>query len=348
MGYKSFTVWCPKLNFITLCISGYCNIFRYSCIKIGWHEKSLKNLVIFLDRDDDDNDDVAYYDAFDLFEYDEEKFEQTDDSVPEDHAENKSRSIEFGPHPKFSRGDEKYTLDREFNMVTEQRFICSMDLLLDVFAKRCQTPGCTNIPHMTHHLVGTTLIVNSSCQSGHIFRFCSSHEVNLMYVNNIQIAAAVLLSGNNFGKVKRLAASMNLALISKSTYFRIQRLYLLPAVDEWWGWMRNQLMDEFRGQGIIVGGDGQCDSPGFNAKNLCYFIMEVGSKYTLHVEIVDKRHVGLVSSNMEIEGLKKSLTKVQDDLNVVELVTDASTSVKKLLGKIKFRNCIYCKWLKMM
>ena len=94
-------------------------------------------------------------------------------------------------------------------MVTEQRFICSLDLLLDVFAKCCQTPGCTNIPHVTHHLVGTTLIVNISCQSGHIFRFCSSHEVNLMYVNNIQIAAAVLLLGNNFGKVKRLAASIN-------------------------------------------------------------------------------------------------------------------------------------------
>ncbi|CAB3983850.1 Hypothetical predicted protein [Paramuricea clavata] len=77
-------------------------------------------------------------------------------------------------------------------------------------------------------------------------------------------------------------------------------------------------MDEVRGQGIIVGGDGQCDSPGFNAKNLCYYKVEVGSKYILHVEIVDKRHVGLVSSNMEIE-----------------LVTDASTSVKKLLGSNK-------------
>jgi hypothetical protein len=38
---------------------------------------------------------------------------------------------------------------------------------------------------------------------------------------------------------------------------------------------------------------------------------------------------------MEVEGLKRSLEKVQNDLNVVELVTDASTSVKKLLGKLK-------------
>jgi hypothetical protein len=53
-----------------------------------------------------------------------------------------------------------------------------------------------------------------------------------MYVNDIQVAGAVLLSGNNFGKMKRLAACMNLAFVSKSSFFRIQRLYLVPAVDE--------------------------------------------------------------------------------------------------------------------
>lgn len=155
-----------------------------------------------------------------------------------------------------------------------------------------------------------------------------------MYVSDIQVAAAVLLFGNNFGKVKRLSLCLNLAFLSKTSLFRIQRLCLLPAIDEWWGWMRGQLFDEFKDQEVIVGGDGQCDSPDFNAKNLCYFIAEVSSKYILHVEIVDKRHVGLVSSNMELEELKRSLEKIQNDLNVVELVTDASTSVKKLLGKL--------------
>ena len=182
-------------------------------------------------------------------------------------------------------------------IVNEKRVICSLDLLFDIFTKCCQIPGCNDIPIVKHHFVGTTLIVNCSCQSGHIFRFCSSREVNSMYVNNIQMAAAVLLSGGNYGKVKRLAADMNLAFISDSTYFRIQRLYLLSAVDEWWGWMRGQLMDEFRGKKVLVSGDGQCDSPGFNAKYLCYFIVEVSSDYIIHVEIVDKRQVGLVSNN---------------------------------------------------
>ena len=279
---------------------------------------------------------MVYYDAFDPFDPDEQQFEQSDsdDDLGETDS-GKKTSFGFGPHTKFSRGDEKYALNEELKMVEEKRFICSLDLLLDMLSKRCPTPGCNSSPNVTHHFIGTTLVANISCQVGHVFRFCSSHEVNQMYVNNIQVAAAVLLSGNNFGKVKRLAESMNLAFVSKSSYFRIQRVYLLPAVDEWWGWMRGQLMDEFRGQEVVCSGDGQCDSPGFSAKNLCYFIMEVTSKYILQVQIVDKRHVGLVSSNMEVEGLKKSLKKLQEDLNVVELVTDASSSVKKLLGRLK-------------
>ena len=282
---------------------------------------------------------MVYYDAFDPFDPDEQQFEQSDsdDDLGETDS-GKKTSFGFGPHPKFSRGDEKYALNEELKMVDEKRFICSLDLLLDMLSKRCQTPGCNNSPNVTHHFIGTTLVANISCQAGRAFRFCSSYEVNQMYVNNIQVAAAVLLSGNNFGKVKRLAESMNLAFVSKSSYFRIQRVYLLPAVDEWWGWMRGQLMDEFRGQEVVCSGDGQCDSPGFSAKNLCYFIMEVTSKYILQVQIVDKRHVGLVSSNMEVEGLKKSLKKLQEDLNVVELVTDASSSVKKLLGRLKLTN----------
>lgn len=102
-----------------------------------------------------------------------------------------------------------------------------------------------------------------------------------------------------------------------------------------WGWMKGELMDEFRGQDMIVSGDGQCDSPGFSGKNLCYSIMEVSSEYILQVQIVDKRHVALVSSNMKVEGLKRSLKNVQEDMNIVELVTDPSLSVKKLLGRFE-------------
>ena len=118
------------------------------------------------------------------------------------------------------------------------------------------------------------------------------------------------------------------------SYYRFQRLYLIPEINDWWCWTSRELIREFSGQDVVVGGDGQCDSPGFNAKNLCYFMVEVNSSYILGIEILDKRHVGLISTNMERVAVKRSLARLQDDVKVVELVTDVSTSIKAFLGKI--------------
>ena len=85
---------------------------------------------------------------------------------------------------------------------------------------------------------------------------------------------------------------------------------------------------------LLVGCDGQCDSPGLNAKNLCYFLVEVNSNYILDMEVLDKRHVGLISTNMEKEAVKRSLGRLQKDVKVIDLVTDAPTTIKSLLGKL--------------
>ena len=218
-------------------------------------------------------------------------------------------------------------------MVQERKFVCTLDLLLAAFQARCQTPGCTELPNIKFHFVGVTLILNCQCSAGHKYRFCSSHQVNDVYANNLQAAAVIILSGSYYAKVERFAKFLKLELLSKSTYYRFQRLYLIPEINEWWSWMRSELVREFTGTDLVIGGDGQCDSPGFNAKNLCYFMMEVESNYILDIEVLDKRHVGLVSTNMEKDAVRRSLDRLSDEVKVVELVTDASTSVKALLGK---------------
>lgn len=108
---------------------------------------------------------------------------------------------------------------------------------------------------------------------------------------------------------------------------------LIPAIGEWWTWQREQLVQEFLNKELVICGDGQCDSPGHTVKNLCYFLMEIVSGYILEVEVRDKHHVGLASSNMEKQALQNALQWLQASLNVVEVVTDASTSIKKLLGE---------------
>ena len=242
-------------------------------------------------------------------------------------------TAEFGPHLKLSRGEEMYKFQKEVAMVKEEKFLCSLDLFLDLFVGCCRIQGCSNVPEVKHYFVGTVVVITTKCQAGHIFKFASSREVNGLYANNLQSAAAILLSGNNFSKVNRMAEFLGLSFLSEATFYRIQRLYLFPAVEEWWNWMRDELVKEFVDQKVVVGGDGQCDSPGFTAKNLCYFLMELTSGYILEVEVRDKRHVGLASINMEKVALRNALTRLQQALDVVEVATDASASIKKMLGK---------------
>lgn len=241
---------------------------------------------------------------------------------------------EYGPHLKLSRGEDMYEFQEELKLVKEKKFICSVDLFLDLFVKCCRVPGCNNVPQVKHHFVGATLVVHTTCQAGHHYSFASSHEKNGMFVNNVQSAAALLLSGNNFSKISRMAEFLNLGFVSESTFYRIQRLYLFPAVEEWWAWMREELVKEFVDEKIVVGGDGQCDSPGFSAKNLCYFLMEITSSYILEVEVRDKRHVGLTSVNMEKDALKNALSRLKSVLDIVEVATDASASIKKFIGEL--------------
>ena len=59
-----------------------------------------------------------------------------------------------------------------------------------------------------------------------------------MYVNNLQFSAAVLLSGNNFAKVELMSRFLGLACPSKASFFRVQKFYCVPAIDEWWQWLR--------------------------------------------------------------------------------------------------------------
>lgn len=97
--------------------------------------------------------------------------------------------------------------------------------------------------------------------------------------------------------------------------------------------MREQLLQELSGEDVVVGGDGQCDSPVYNAKNLCYLMVDLKNNYIIDIQILDKRHVGLISNNMEREAVHRGLENLCQVIKVVEFVTDASSSVKILLGE---------------
>ena len=170
---------------------------------------------------------------------DESLLEDVDTPVEESDVEMSTEDVpcvedrpECGPHNKLSRGEDLFKFRKEVKLAKERKFICSLDLFLKLFEGSCKTPDCDKALQVKHHFVGTTLVVNTWCKAGHTFRFASSEEVNGMFSNNLQGAAAILLSGNNFSKVSRMTDFMGLSFLSSSTFYRMQRLYLFPAVEE--------------------------------------------------------------------------------------------------------------------
>ena len=89
------------------------------------------------------------------------------------------------------------------------------------------------------------------------------------------------------------------------------------------------------GQGeVVVSGDGRCDSPGKCAKFCTYTLMETSKNAILHCETVDKREVDNKSPNMEREAVDRAVKYLKDQVNMVEITTDSSTAVTKMLGKV--------------
>lgn len=98
-------------------------------------------------------------------------------------------------------------------------------------------------------------------------------------------------------------------------------------------------MQDYRQLDVVVSGDGRCDSPGKCAKFCTYTLMETNKNLILHSETMDKTEVQNKSPNMEREAANRALTCLKGKINVVEITTDASTSVTKMLGL--FLNCVY-------
>ena len=65
--------------------------------------------------------------------------------------------------------------------------------------------------------------------------------------------------------------------------------------------------------------------------------MEMGTFKIVHVETVDKKDVNLQSPNMEHEAFIRSMNTIKEKVKCNELVTDASSSIRKTMGK----NCTF-------
>ena len=106
----------------------------------------------------------------------------------------------------------------ELLKINERKFVAAESEILKLF-KHCRESGCNSPCEIVKtNVVGCTLELWWSCSSGHKGKWRSSEKYAGMYANNLQFSAAVLLSGNNYGKIETMSRFLGLADLSRHPF----------------------------------------------------------------------------------------------------------------------------------
>ncbi|XP_070548070.1 uncharacterized protein [Ptychodera flava] len=200
----------------------------------------------------------------------------------------------------------------------------------------CNVSKCKEVVQTSTQFIGTALYLKWVCQAGHInFTWCSQPILNRrLHAGDLAASSAALLSGNNYAKIALFAKIMNLGFVSKSTYYKIQKHYLVPCIDEYWLSHQHQVLEKYKDKEIVILGDGRMDSPGYCAQYCSYTVMENESKDILSIVTMDKRQTEKKSTNLEKACFESSMTQLQaQGLEIKEVVTDAHLQIGSLMKR---------------
>uniref|UniRef100_UPI00358F5049 uncharacterized protein n=1 Tax=Myxine glutinosa TaxID=7769 RepID=UPI00358F5049 len=192
------------------------------------------------------------------------------------------------------------------NVLDDTKYIVFWSSLLRLFKLvRCSWCGETGLK-VDHNTNGTMLLVHFQCGVCSLAtEWKSQPYIGKSLAGNIILSAGIPMSGAVPSKVLKVLHHMRVAGISSRTFSRHQNMMLFPAIKHVWlenrKWLVASLQAEHRG--LMLGGDGRCDSPGHSAKFGSYAIMELVAKVIIDVELVQCNEVPS-SCHMEKEGLK--------------------------------------------
>ena len=226
----------------------------------------------------------------------------------------------------------------------QQRVIIDVSAILPLFGNKCPHESCTERSKVaSYKLSGGVLQVSWSCPNGHGGYWVSSKVLcqkkgQNIFSTSLLLALGLVLSGNHYDKLMLFCKFLGLDFISRQTFNRMQRHYIIPSITSFWEDMKGEVWKVLTNEQIILCGDGRNDSPGHNAKYCVYVLMEQFLDVIVDIEVTDKRETGDMSTNMEVYTLKKLLERIVGKLLVAEIVTDASAAVMKLVRDMKGTN----------
>ena len=118
-----------------------------------------------------------------------------------------------------------------------------MPKIIELFSNsKCHHADCNSLCDVNNTSLTTSgccVIVYGKCLAGHTFQWQSSVTIAnqthaTMFVTNLRFSTVIVLSGNNYRKIKMFADILGLSIPCSSSFHAHQRYYICPGVDDFY------------------------------------------------------------------------------------------------------------------
>ena len=234
-----------------------------------------------------------------------------EDWNPEEDEDSDDESADFFHYPSINWLEENEESSNESKSIV-------FDSCLKQLFQLCRICGAI-VKNAYLKQKGSLICVTTVCKAGHTEPWFSQPFTKGMAAGNLICSGGILFTGNHFMRVSALMSACNIRFFEKGTFYYIQRKYLWPVVNNHYIVQQREILQSFRGQPLVLAGDGRCDSPGHNAKYGTYSVMEVTTEKIVDFSLVQVSEVAN-SNAMEKEGLKRCLEFLERDGQVIDLL----------------------------
>ena len=185
-------------------------------------------------------------------------------------------------------------LSEENSKIDEIKGIATLNQLTALVGDSCRETNCSaSIAKIDHHVLQCCLKFEWYCKRNHRGIWYSSPFYGAGLAVNYVVDSAILLSGGQITQFKRFCSFSNIGRCSTTSFYRNQRLYVSPAVEQEFDAMRVSIIKKLKEKSsdVVLCGDARMDSPGFSATKGAYTLMDYETKQLLTMEFGDKREV---------------------------------------------------------
>ncbi|KAM4052676.1 uncharacterized protein ACNLHF_003192 [Anomaloglossus baeobatrachus] len=256
----------------------------------------------------------------DYEEEEEESFYVESDEEAENEAQNgEFRCIYEGP--KSPVRDKKFIV-----------FESCLNKLIGMIPCQAQSKCEDRITHVRKSFVGSSVIVEVKCASGHTKTIWESQpRLGKQPLGDVLASAAVLYSGSSFLKILQMVKLLNLKFIGKSTYYKNQLTHLFPTLNRHWLMEQQSIITRLRDKPICLTGDCQAARPGHLTKYYTYIMMDAETKKILGFH-VQQQMPTLSQAHLKNIAFKKVLNRVlEKGVNVKMVTTDRHVGIRKIM-----------------